>query len=127
MPASTYPVPLIGSEQVIFVPFSFEANEVGTISLPALPYRCKLKSAKSVLQKAAGGSDAGTIVVKNGDTTLATVTVALSSAIGDEDVAPSVDSSVAFDLGEQIKLVTAKTTAGGKGILCLTVEVLPSH
>ncbi len=127
MPASTYPVPLIGSEQIIFLPFSFEANEKGTIALGTLPYRCKIKSAKTVMQKAAGASDTGTVDIKKGSTTIATVTVGISAAIGDEDVAPSVNESVSFDTDEQITIVTTKSTAGGFGILSLTVEVLPSH
>ena len=127
MPAETYPVALIGTEQIFFIPFSFEASEKGTIALGTLPFRCKVKSIKSVLHKAAAASDDGTIAIKKSSTTIGTVTVALSSAIGEEDAAPSVDSSVSFEVTDQITMVTTKTTAGGKGILSLTVEVLPSH
>jgi len=126
MPDENYPVPLIGSEQVIAVPFSFETNEVGTILLKALPYRCKLKSVDTVLQKAAGASDSGTVVIKHGSDTLATVTVAAASAIGDEDTAPTV-TDTAYETTDQISITTAKSTAGGKGILFLTIEILPSH
>lgn len=127
MPGETYPVPLIGSEQMLLIPFSFDTNEQGTYKIGTLPYRCKIKSAKTVLLKAAGGSDTGTVVVKKASTTIATVTVAISAAIGEEDVAPSVDESVTFGLTDQISITTAKSTAGGNGILSLTVEVLPSH
>lgn len=127
MPAQTYPVPLIGSEQIFFIPFSFETNEKGTIALGTLPYRAKVKSVKSVMHKAAGASDTGTIDIKKASTTIATVTVGISAAIGEEDAAPSVDESVAFEVTDQITMVTTKTTAGGKGILSLTLEVLPSH
>lgn len=126
MPAASYPVPLIGSYQMLMVPFSFDTNEQGTYKLATLPYRCKLVSVDTVLYKAAGASDSGTVVIKHGSDTLATVTVAASSAIGDEDSAPSV-TETAFELDEQISITTAKSTAGGKGILALTVEVLPSH
>lgn len=127
MPSSTYPVPLIGSEQILHIPFSFEANEKGTIALATMPYRFKVKSIKTVMQKAAGASDSGTVDIKNGSTTIGTVTVAASAAIGDEDAAPSVDESTEFELDDQITMVTTKSTAGGFGILSLTVEVLPSH
>lgn len=126
MPKDTYPVPLIGSELMLPVHFSLESGEKGTYKLKTLPYRCKLKSVDTVLFKAAAASDDGTVVIKNGSTTLATVTIAASSAIGDEDSAPTV-TDTAFNLGDQISITTAKTTAGGKGILMLTVEVLPSH
>lgn len=126
MPSRTYPVELIGSAVVLPLPFSFETGEAGTIKLPLMPYRYKVIDANTVLQKAAGASDAGTVVLKKGSATLATVTVALSSAIGDEDQAPSIVAH-AIGLDEQLTVVTAKTTAGGKGILFLEVEVLPSH
>lgn len=125
MPAETYPITLIGTEQMIVVPFSFEANEKGTIKLAPLPYRAKVKTAKTVMQKAAGASDTGTVDIKKASTTYATVTVAASAAIGEEDTATASEN--AFDTDEQITVVTTKTTAGGKGLLFLTLEVLPSH
>lgn len=126
MPDNNYPVPAIGSDQLITVPFSLETNEMGTYKLPYLPYRCKLKSVKTVLYKAAAASDDGTVTIKTGSTTLATVTIAASSAIGAEDAAPTV-TETPFDQDDQISITTAKSTAGGKGVLFLTVEVLPSH
>jgi len=121
-----YPVGLIGTYQLIAVPFSFETNEVGTYKLPTLPYRCRLISVETVLYKAAAAGEAGTVVIKKSSTTYATVTIALSSSIGDEDSAPTV-TDTAFETDEQISITTAKSTAGGKGILFLTVEVLPTH
>jgi hypothetical protein len=126
MPAKTYPVPAIGSYQFLTVPFSLDTNEQGTYKLKSLPYRCRLISVATVLYKAAGASDDGTVVLKKGSTTLATVTIAASSAIGDEDAAPSV-TDTPFETSDQISITTAKTTAGGKGVLMLTLEVLPSH
>jgi hypothetical protein len=126
MPSKNYPVEKIGSREVVLVPVSFETNEVGTFKLPSLGYRTKLIAARSVVNKTVAGSDAGTITVKHGNTTLATITVALSSAIGDEDTAPSVTEDEVEATG-QYTLVTAKSTAGGRAIAALTLEVLPSH
>lgn len=121
-----YPVPLIGSVIPIQVQVSFETNEVGTFSLPLLPYRFKLHSVQSVVTKTVGGSDAGTITLKKASTTYATVTVALSSAIGDEDSDTS-PTTTPFELDEQLKIVTAKSTAGGRMLLTVFIEVLPTH
>lgn len=126
MPSETYPVTLIGSNQLIPVPVSFETNEKGEFKLPTLPYRCKVTSAKSAMTKAAGASDDATITIKKSSTTVATITIAASAAIGEEDTAPSVTETV-FETSDQISITPAKTTAGGRGMLYLTVEVLPSH
>lgn len=126
MPDPNYPVPLIGSELLIPVPVSFETNEQGTFKLPTLPFRCRLKEVKSAVTKALASTDDGTITVKNGDTSLAVVTIAASAAIGDEDEDTTVDESP-FELDEQISIITAKTTAGGKAMLYLVIEILPSH
>lgn len=126
MPSPSYPIPIVGSYQVLIVPFSFETGEVGAYALKALPYRCRLISVDTVLYKAAGASNDGTVTIKKSSTTYATVTVAASSAIGDEDSAPSV-TDTPFETTEQISITTAKSTAGGKGVLMLTLEVLPSH
>jgi hypothetical protein len=126
MPAAHYPITRVGQYEYLALPFSFESNEVGTFKLATLPYRCKLISAKTAMQKAAGASDTGTVVVKKASTTVATVTVAASAAIGEEDTAPTVTETI-FETTDQISITTAKTTAGGKGMLYLTVEVLPSH
>lgn len=121
-----YPLTKVGTYEMLTVPFSFETDEKGLFKLALLPYRCKLISAKTAMTKAAAASDNGTITVKNGSTTVATVTVAASAAIGEEDSAPTVTEDV-FELDDQISITPAKTTAGGKGMLYLTVEVLPSH
>jgi hypothetical protein len=122
----TYPLTDMGTDRLIVVPVSFETNEVGTLKLPTLPYRCKLKSVKSAVAKVMAGTDAGTIAVKKGNTTLATVTIAHSDIVGVEDTAPTV-TGTAFEKADQITITTAKTTAGGRALLYLTVEVLPSH
>ncbi len=121
-----YPVNEIGQRKLIPVPISFESNETGTFKLTALPFRSKLISAKSAVTKALAASNDGTAVIKKGATTIATVTIDASAAIGDEDTAPSV-TEVIVDTDAQYSVTTAKTSAGGKAMLYLTVEVLPSH
>ncbi len=77
-----------------------------------------------MVQKALGASDDGTIVLKKGSDTLATVTLAASAAIGDEDAAPTVVESN-FDADDQLSITTAKSTAGGKALVTITYEILP--
>lgn len=121
-----YPLPLIGSEQVIYVQVSFETNEVGTFDVPNPGYRFKVKNAKSVVTKTVAGSNDGTITLKKSDTTLGTLTVAASSAVGDEDSYTS-SAEADFEVTDELKITTAKSTAGGQCLLAVTLEVLPSH
>jgi hypothetical protein len=126
MPSEHYPVPLIGTEQQLTIPVSFETDEQGEIPLSALPYRVRVKSISHVVTKALADTNDGTVTVKKGTETLATLTVAASAAIGDEDSdASPVETS--FETSDQIRIETAKTKAGGKGLLTLTLEILPSH
>lgn len=126
MPASNYPVSRIGQYETHIVPVSFETNEVGTFSLPALGYRTKPVGFKSAVNKTVAGSDDGTIDLKKSSTSYAQITVAASAAIGDEDEDTSI-TDVVFEADEQYKFTTAKSTAGGRCLAYLTVEILPSH
>ena len=126
MPDENYPVPLIGTEHTIHIPVSFETGALGEIPLPKLPYRVKLKRVDHVVTKALAGTNDGTVTVKKGATTLATVTVALSAAIGEED-ADTNPTGTPFETSDQIRIATAKAAAGGKGLLALVLEILPSH
>lgn len=126
MPDENYPIPLIGTEHVIHVPVSFETGELGEIPLPKLPYRVKLKRVDHVVTKALAATNAGTVTVKKGSTTLSTVTVAASAAIATEN-ADANPTGTPFETSDQIRIATAKSTAGGKGLLALTLEILPSH
>ncbi len=119
-----YPYNEIGQRKLLIVPVSFEANETGTFKLPTLPFRSKIVSAKSAVTKTVAGSNDGTIAIKKGSTTYATITVAASAAIGDEDAATS-PTETAFATNEQYVITTAKSTSGGRALLYLTVEVLP--
>lgn len=126
MPDKNYPLPLIGSKQVICLPVSFESGEQGEIPLPKLPYRVRVKRVDHVVTKALAGTNAGTVTVKKGSTVLSTVTVAASAAIATEN-ADTNPTDTPFETSDQIRIATAKSTAGGKGLLSLTLEVLPSH
>lgn len=125
MPDENYPLSLIGTEQMIHLPVSFETDEQGEIPLPKLPYRVKLKRVDHVVTKALAATNDGTVTIKKGSTTLATVTVAASAAIGEEDTANPTGTP--FETSDQIRVVTAKAAAGGRGLLALVLEILPSH
>lgn len=129
MPSENYPLELVGSDILLAaVPVSFETNEqwATAVKLPTLPFRCKLKSVKTAVTKALAGTDAGTVLVKKGSTTYATVTIAISAALGEEDEASS-PTGTAFETTDQISLFATKSTAGGRALVYITVEVLPSH
>jgi len=121
-----YPLSLIGTEQVIYIPVSFETSEVGTFEVPNPGYRFTVKNAKSVVTHIVAGSNNGTITLLKGSTTLGSLTVAASSAIGDEDTYSEV-AKATFEVTDELKITTAKSTAGGRAILAVTVEVLPTH
>jgi len=126
MPAPSYPLTRIGQYETHLIPVSFETNEVGTFSIPALGYRTKPVGFASVVNKTVAGSNDGTIKLYKASTELASITVAASAAIGDEDSDTSITDTV-YEATDQYKLTTAKSTAGGRCIVALTVEILPSH
>jgi len=125
-PLSEYPVPTIGTIVPLMLTLSFETNEAGTFKLPLLPYRFKLHSVQSSVIKTVAGSNDGTITLRKGATAYAAVTVAASAAIGDEDEDTTV-TETPFELTEQLSIVTAKSTAGGRMLVTIFVEVLPTH
>ena len=122
---ATYPLDLIGDQITLgMIPFSFETGETWTaLDLPVLPYRYQIVKAVAVATKAVAATDSGTVTLKKGATTLATLTFSASAAIN--TAATGTVANNAFELTDQIRLATAKTTAGGKGLLLLTVQVLP--
>ncbi len=126
MPSETYPLADVGTHRTFIVPVSFETNEVGSVLLPALGYRSKPVSFKSCVTKTVAGTDTGTIKLLKSATELASIDVAASSAVADEDADTSVTDTV-FEATDQYKITTAKATAGGRALAYLTVEVLPSH
>lgn len=121
-----YPVALIGTYQVLTIPVSFETAGLGSINLPYLPYRCRPVAFSSVVTSTVAGSNAATIKLLKSSTELANIDVAQSAAQGDEDADTSV-TAADFEMTDQLKITTAKSTAGGAALVFLTVEVLPSH
>lgn len=116
----------IGSLKVITLPVSFETGEVGTLDLPALPYRFRVNDVKVGVTKALAGSDAGTVTVGKGATVYSTATIPLSSALNAQ-ASGTAPTTTAFELTDKLRVISAKTTAGGKALVTLFLEVLPSH
>lgn len=123
---ANYPVALIGSYQVLHIPVSFETNGLGDLLLPTLPYRCTPRVLETVVVEDVEATDDATVTLKKSSTTLATATIAGGAQIGENDSDTTVTEEV-FEETDQIKLTLAKTTAGGRALVALTVEVLPSH
>ncbi len=124
---STYPLHLEGCNLVLpIVPVSFETGETMTaVKLPKMPFRYSLVDVRTAVTKAIAATDAATVTVKVGSTTLATVTIPLSSAMATETASAATPIATAIELTDQLTVTTAKTTAGGRGFLYLTVLVLP--
>lgn len=104
--------------EVITIPVSFEANEVGDVKV-LIPYPCSVTNTYSSVSKTVAGTDDGTIVFKNNaGTTMtgATITVAASSAVGTADTGLATANNT-FTAGQVMTLTTAKTTAGGRCVV----------
>src|SRR5258708_5577905 len=101
-----YPKPLIGCYVEMLVPVSFESGkQVTALKLPTKSYRYKVISLKSVVTKAIAASDDASITIKKGSTTIGTVTLPLSSALGTEASASSV-TETQFETTDQLLLTT---------------------
>jgi len=118
----------VGSLRDLTMHLSFESGESGTLDLPALPYRFLINSMTVGVTKALAGTDAGTVTVGKGATVYGTATVPLSSAQNAQVAVTSASiTQTAFELTDQLRLISAKTTAGGKVFVTLQLQVLPSH
>jgi|SRR5579863_3459469 len=126
MTTPSYPVRDIGTIKVITIPVSFESGEDGTLDLPPLGYRFLINRVDAGVTKALAGTDAASITLGNGATVLSTLSLPLSSALNAQatDQAPT---QTAFATTDKIRLITAKTTAGGKALVTIQLQVLPSH
>lgn len=115
---------LYPNRMVMCVPMSFEANEQLTVAIP-FNSRVQITQVKGIVVKALAASDAGTITIKNhGGTTLDTLSYVLSAAL--EVVDTSVFASDVYVAeGETLKLVSAKTTAGGKLNVFVEYQCVP--
>lgn len=108
-----------GQEGIVTSPFSFESNEQGAFKI-YFPMAVRIVKIRAVAQKAIAGTDNGTLTGANstGASTGGVVTFTASDAIATEKSAtPTTNNTVAADSYYQI--TSAKTTAGGKGVLTL--------
>ena len=106
-------------EEVSTFAMSFETNEQ-TATKIYFPYKVTINKIRSIVMKALGGTDTGTITGANatGNSATGVVTVAISAALNEEDNAsPTTNNVVAAD--NYYKLTTAKATAGGKVLVSL--------
>ena len=101
--------------EVLRAEVSFEAGEQGTYYI-TVPYACTVTEAKARVTKAIAGTDDATIQLRNNSGTNMTsglVTLPASSAHGvGATASPSANNT--FTAGQEIQLVVAKPTAGGK-------------
>lgn len=112
---------ILGLEEVLYVPVSFETGFQMTLKL-FFPYAVTINKLRSIVTKALSGTDAGTITANNAaSAAMATgvLTIPLSSALGvATSASPTSNNSIAADAN--MELVIAKTTAGGEALV--TVE-----
>lgn len=129
MPTSTYPIVLVGSE-IPLGPYlcSFETGEVGALWSVKMPFRCNIKAAHAVVQKTIAATDDGTVTISDeSGNAICTLTATHDLGAGSEAVASVFHDEYPIEEGKQIKLLSAKATAGGRVLVELLVEVLPSH
>jgi hypothetical protein len=106
-------------EEVMTFAMSFETDEQ-TVTKLYFPYKVTINKIRSIVMKALGATDTGTITGANatGASTNGVVTIAISAALNEEDSAiPTTNNVVAAD--SYYKLTTAKSTAGGKVLVSL--------
>lgn len=105
---------------------SFEAGEQGEYRI-VIPGKCKLLYPVVRVTKAIASTDNATITLQNDAGTTMTgtagvVTIAASTAFGSQTSGSITGNNTFAATGEQIKIVTAKTTAGGKCSIDLLFE-----
>lgn len=111
--------------ETLNIPVSFEAGEVGTIFVD-FPYACTILAYQFVCTKALAGTDAGTIqFADNAGTNMGggLASIPASTAFGTR-VGATITSDNAVAQNDDIRITTAKTTAGGRGFVSITVTRL---
>ena len=111
--------------ETMIVPVSFESGEVGTIFID-FPYACTILSYQFVCTKALAGTDAGTIQFADNAGTNMTgglATIPASTAFGTR-VGATITAGGDVALNDDIRITTAKTTAGGRGFVSITLTRL---
>lgn len=109
----------------IYIPVSFEANEVGTIYIK-FAYACSLVEYFGSVSKTLAATDDGTITLYDDSGTImtgSTMTFSASAAVGTNVnvTSATITSNQAFTTGQTMRIVTAKTTAGGRVLLTLRI------
>lgn len=107
--------------ETLIVPVSFESGEVGTIFID-FPYACTILSYQFVCTKALAGTDAGTIQFADNAGTNMTgglATIPASTAFGTK-VGATITAGGDVAINDDIRITTAKTTAGGRGFVSIT-------
>jgi len=125
---STYPLCLEGT-QLPLGPYlcSFETGEVGALWSVKMPFRCNIKVAHAVVQKTIAATDDGTVTISDeSGNTICTITAAKDLGAGSEASASVFHDEYTIEEGKQIKFLSTKSTAGGRVLVELLVQVLPS-
>jgi hypothetical protein len=107
--------------ETLIAPVSFEAGEVGTIFVD-FPYACTILSYQFVCTKALAGTDAGTIQFADNAGTNMTgglASIPASTAFGTR-VGATITAGGEVAINDDIRITTAKTTAGGRGFVSIT-------
>ncbi len=128
--AEVYPVPVGGLNMPapMVVPVSFEAGEQCQNRVYTAG-RIRINRVRAVVTRALTATDNGTLTVQDaaGDT-IATLTIPASSAVNTEfftTVIADVDQDIAKD--SHFRLLTAKTTAGGRLLVSVEYNILPER
>lgn len=107
--------------ETLIAPVSFETGEVGTIFID-FPYACTILSYQFVCTKALAGTDAGTIQFADNAGTNMTgglASIPASTAFGTK-VGATITAGGDVAINDDIRITTAKTTAGGRGFVSIT-------
>ncbi len=126
--AEVYPVPEDGLNMPspIVALVSFEAGEQAQNRIYTAA-KMRINRVKAVVVKAIGGTDNGTITVQDeSGNTIVVLTATASDALNveyDSGVITDTDQDIAAD--SHFRLLTAKTTAGGKVLVSVEYSILP--
>ena len=106
---------------VLVFPISFETGEQANNSV-ILPFGGALESVRYEVTKAIAATDAATItpLVNGGATTPNNISISASTVIN-TDVSTNITAGNTFTTGQELQFVSAKTTAGGKALLTVTI------
>lgn len=109
-------------KEVLAIPVSFEAGEQGDNTI-SIPYDFKITSVRYTVTKVIAGTDNATITMYiNGTLTVPnSISITASTAVN-STASTTVTASNTGSADQQVKFVTAKTTAGGKALLTINLE-----